>query len=138
MRLNLRRISGGPGQDFPDPGHDVLRAGQGDGVPQGLLALGGADGVDGRKHPAVQRGYQFLPGGLPAGMGNGYHGTAGKRRRGGMTKTELIAELTDICIRQAEIIKAQAYILEQFGAQVREEEALAAQNRLREMGCWED
>ena len=51
-----------------------------------------------------------------------------------MTKTELIAELTDICSRQAEIIKAQAYILEQ----VREEEALAAQNRLREMGCWED
>ena len=33
-----------------------------------------------------------------------------------MTKTELIAELTDICIRQAEIIKAQAYVLEQFGA----------------------
>lgn len=55
-----------------------------------------------------------------------------------MTKTELIAELTDICIRQAEIIKAQAYVLEQFGAQVQEEEALAAQNRLREMGCWED
>jgi hypothetical protein len=55
-----------------------------------------------------------------------------------MTKTELIAELTDICIRQAEIIKAQAYVLEQLGAQVQEEEALAAQNRLREMGCWED
>lgn len=55
-----------------------------------------------------------------------------------MTKTELIAELTDICIRQAEIIKAQAYVLEQFGAQVQEEEALAAQNRLREMGYWED
>ena len=55
-----------------------------------------------------------------------------------MTKTKLIAELTDICIRQAEIIKAQAYVLEQFGAQVREEEALAAKNRLRELGCWED
>jgi len=55
-----------------------------------------------------------------------------------MTKTELISELTDICIRQAEIIKAQAYVLEQFGAQVQEEEALAARNRLREMGCWED
>lgn len=55
-----------------------------------------------------------------------------------MTRTELIAELTDICIRQAEIIKAQAYVLEQFGAQVKEEEALVAQNRLREMGCWED
>ena len=55
-----------------------------------------------------------------------------------MTKTELIAELTDICIRQAEIIRAQAYVLEQFGAQVKEEEALAAQNRRRERGCWED
>lgn len=55
-----------------------------------------------------------------------------------MSSTELIAELTDICIRQAEIIKAQAYILEQFGAQVKEEEALAAQNRLRELvGDWD-
>lgn len=54
-----------------------------------------------------------------------------------MSSTELVAELTDICIRQAEIIKAQAYVLEQFGAQVKEEEALAAQNRLREMaGDW--
>ncbi len=54
-----------------------------------------------------------------------------------MDKTGLIAELTDICIRQAEIIKAQAYVLEQFGAQVREEEALAEQNRLRELvGDW--
>lgn len=55
-----------------------------------------------------------------------------------MDKTDLIAELTDICIRQAEIIKAQAYVLEQFGAQVREDEALAEQNRLRELvGDWE-
>lgn len=56
-----------------------------------------------------------------------------------MSSTELIAELTDICIRQAEIIKTQAYILEQFGAQVKEEEeALAAQNRLRELaGDWD-
>lgn len=54
-----------------------------------------------------------------------------------MTKTELIAELTDICIRQAEIIKAQAYLLEQLGAQAEEEEALAAQNRLRALvGDW--
>lgn len=54
-----------------------------------------------------------------------------------MGNTELIAELTDICIRQAEIIKAQAYVLEQFGAQVKEEEALAEQNRLRELvGEW--
>lgn len=55
-----------------------------------------------------------------------------------MSSTELIAELTDICIRQAEIIKAQAYVLEQFGAQVREEEALREQNRLRAIaGDWE-
>lgn len=55
-----------------------------------------------------------------------------------MKKTELIAELTDICIRQAEIIKAQAYVLEQFGAQVREEEALATRNRLAEIaGDWD-
>ncbi len=55
-----------------------------------------------------------------------------------MSRTELIGELSDICVRQAEIIKAQAYILEQFGAQVKEEEALAAQNRLKELiGDWE-
>ena len=41
-----------------------------------------------------------------------------------MNNTQLIAELTDICIQQAEIIKAQAYVLEQFGAEVKEEEAL--------------
>ncbi len=50
-----------------------------------------------------------------------------------MSNTELVAELTDICIRQAEIIKAQAFIIEQFGAQIREEEALAERNRLREL-----
>lgn len=33
-----------------------------------------------------------------------------------MSSVELIAELTDICIRQAEIIKAQAFMLAQFGA----------------------
>lgn len=55
-----------------------------------------------------------------------------------MSSTELIAELTDICIRQAEVIKAQAYVLEQFGAQVREEEALKERNRLRAIaGDWE-
>lgn len=48
-----------------------------------------------------------------------------------MSNAELIAELTDICIRQAEIIKAQTYALEQLGAQVMEEEALKEQNRLR-------
>lgn len=56
-----------------------------------------------------------------------------------MSSTELVAELTDICIRQAEIIKAQAYVLEQFGAQVREEEALREHNRLRAIaGDWEN
>ena len=44
-----------------------------------------------------------------------------------MSSVELIAELTDICIRQAEIIKAQAFMLVQFGAEVKEEEALREQ-----------
>lgn len=55
-----------------------------------------------------------------------------------MTKTELLAEqaehlseLADICKRQVAVILAQRYVLEQFGAQVEEEEALAARNRLR-------
>lgn len=48
-----------------------------------------------------------------------------------MSGVELISELTDICIRQAEIIKAQAYVLEQFGAEVMEEERLKELNRLR-------
>ena len=57
-----------------------------------------------------------------------------------MTKTELLAEqadhlaeLADICKRQAAVILAQRYVLEQFGAQVEEEEALAARNRLQEL-----
>lgn len=55
-----------------------------------------------------------------------------------MSNAELIAELTDICVRQAEIIKAQQYVIEQFGEQVREEEALAQRNRLREIvGDWD-
>lgn len=55
-----------------------------------------------------------------------------------MNNTQLIAELTDICIQQAEIIKAQAYVLEQFGAEVKEEEALRERNRLKEIaGEWE-
>lgn len=48
-----------------------------------------------------------------------------------MSSIELIAELTDICIRQAEIIKAQTYALAQFGAEVKEEETLREQNRLK-------
>lgn len=54
-----------------------------------------------------------------------------------MSGVEVIAELTDICIRQAEIIKAQQYVIEQFGAQVKEEDALTQRNRLREIvGDW--
>lgn len=56
-----------------------------------------------------------------------------------MDKVGLIAELSDICVRQAEIIKAQAYVLEQFGAQVKEEESLAERNRLRDLiGDWDE
>lgn len=47
-----------------------------------------------------------------------------------MDNAETIAELTDICVRQAEIIKAQAYLIEQLGAEAREEEALLERNRL--------
>ncbi len=39
-----------------------------------------------------------------------------------MSQAELIDRLTGICIRQAEIIKAQAEVLEQVGAMVMEEE----------------
>ena len=54
-----------------------------------------------------------------------------------MSDAELIAELTDICIRQAEIIKAQAYALEAFNAEVKEEEALRERNRLEAIvGEW--
>ena len=54
-----------------------------------------------------------------------------------MTAAELITELTDICKRQAEIIKAQAFVLEQLKAQVKEDEAAATIARLRELGCWD-
>ena len=55
-----------------------------------------------------------------------------------MSNAELIAELTGICIRQAEIIKTQQYVIEQFGAQIREKQAPAERNRLRELvGDWE-
>lgn len=50
-----------------------------------------------------------------------------------MSKAEIIDELADICVRQVEIIKAQQYIIEQFGEQVKEEEALAQRNRLRQL-----
>lgn len=48
-----------------------------------------------------------------------------------MSGAELIDELTSICIRQAEIIKAQAYVIEQLGAQALEDPTLAA--RLQEL-----
>lgn len=48
-----------------------------------------------------------------------------------MTAVELITELTDICVRQAAIIKSQAFVIEQLGAQSQEDEALAA--RLRDL-----
>ena len=38
----------------------------------------------------------------------------------------MIEKLADICVRQAEIIKAQAFVLEQLGAQAVEDEALSA------------
>lgn len=41
-----------------------------------------------------------------------------------MSRVELIEELTDICIRQAEIIKAQAFVIEQLGAQASEDHVL--------------
>lgn len=51
-----------------------------------------------------------------------------------MNSTRLIEELSDICVRQAEIIKEQAFALELLGARVKEEGAQAAQDRLRELG----
>ena len=56
-----------------------------------------------------------------------------------MNAVELIAELTDICICQAEMLKAQAYVLAQFGTEVMEEERLRELNHLREIaGLWEE
>lgn len=43
-----------------------------------------------------------------------------------MSRVGIIEELTDICVRQAKIIKAQAFVIEQLGAQALEDEALAA------------
>lgn len=43
-----------------------------------------------------------------------------------MSRVELIDELTDVCIRQAEIIRAQALVIEQLGAQALEEPELTA------------
>lgn len=43
-----------------------------------------------------------------------------------MSRVGIIEELTDIRVRQAGIIKAQAFVIEQLGAQALEDEALAA------------
>lgn len=48
-----------------------------------------------------------------------------------MSRVGIIEELTDICVRQAEIIKAQAEVIQQLGGQALEDEALAA--RLKEL-----
>ena len=73
--------------------------------------------------------------GSSPGSDESYHAKAGRCR---MSSVELIAELTDICIRQAEIIKTQAFMLAQFGAEVKEEEALRgtkpAERNCRRMG----
>ena len=42
-----------------------------------------------------------------------------------MDQSETIAELTDICVRQAQIIKAQAEILSVLGAEALEDRELA-------------
>lgn len=47
-----------------------------------------------------------------------------------MDNAETIAELTDICARQAEIIKSQAYLIGQLGALAQEEDALKERDRL--------
>lgn len=55
----------------------------------------------------------------------------------GMSTTEVISELTDICICQAEIIKEQSSVLAQLGILIDEENALREQNRLRDIaGEW--
>lgn len=56
-----------------------------------------------------------------------------------MSNAELIAELTDICIRQAEMLKAYAFLLEQLDAEAAEEERLNELNRLRALvGPWKE
>lgn len=55
-----------------------------------------------------------------------------------MNNAELIDVLTDICVQQADVIKAQAAALAQFHAQVREEDAAEQRERLRQIaGDWE-
>lgn len=53
--------------------------------------------------------------------------------------TELVEILSDICIRQASVIKDQAFALAALGAEVREDEAAALRDLLRSLiGDWSD
>lgn len=53
--------------------------------------------------------------------------------------TELIAELCEMCVKLVRIARNQHDVLEQLGAEIREDEALAVANRLKEItGDWED
>jgi hypothetical protein len=47
-----------------------------------------------------------------------------------MTQAEVIGELVDICVRQAELIQSQGYLLAQFSAWDQEEEAMTQRTRL--------
>lgn len=48
-----------------------------------------------------------------------------------MSRVELIDELTDICVKQAAIIRKQAFLIEQLGSQALEDPELAG--RLQEL-----
>lgn len=50
-----------------------------------------------------------------------------------MTQLQLIEALTDICIRQAQIIREQAFALEQCGALGMEDEAETVRRELWEI-----
>lgn len=50
-----------------------------------------------------------------------------------MNAAELIDELTNICIAQADIIRDQAFALGQLGAKIREEDAAEEEIRLRDL-----
>ncbi len=53
--------------------------------------------------------------------------------------TKLVEILSDICIRQASVIKDQAFALAALGAEVREDEAAALRDLLRSLiGDWSD
>ena len=53
--------------------------------------------------------------------------------------TKLVEILSDICIRQASVIKDQAFALAALGAEVRVDEAAALRDLLRSLiGDWSD